>query len=310
MAKQVRKIIEIDEEKCTGCGLCIVDCAEGALAIVNGKAKIVKDSFCDGLGACIGACPEDALHIIEREADDFDEEAALAWVAQRDGKAAPAHGSHAPHAPHTPHGQHGHGPAHAGHGARHGHAHAGGQVSGHADGQTGGQTGDQAGGQAGGHGCGCPGSMAKRITPMQSAHSGIQAVTVEGGPVSGPGHWPLKIRLVPPTAEYLKGADVLVAADCASAASPIFHSEFARGKVVLIGCPKFDDTNAYVQKITDILATSGIRSIAVLRMEVPCCRGLSQAVFEAAKRAGTGIPVEEVIMTCGGGRAQQPLFGQ
>lgn len=277
MAKQVRKIIEIDEEKCTGCGLCIVDCAEGALAIVNGKAKIVKDSFCDGLGACIGACPEDALHIIEREADDFDEEAALAWVARRDGKAAPAHGQH---------GQHGHGPAHAGHGARHGHAHAG------------------------GHGCGCPGSMAKRITPMQSAHSGIQAVTVEGGPVSGPGHWPLKIRLVPPTAEYLKGADVLVAADCASAASPIFHSEFARGKVVLIGCPKFDDTNAYVQKITDILATSGIRSIAVLRMEVPCCRGLSQAVFEAAKRAGTGIPVEEVIMTCGGGRAQQTLFGQ
>lgn len=289
MAKQVRKIIEIDEEKCTGCGLCIVDCAEGALAIVNGKAKIVKDSFCDGLGACIGACPEDALHIIEREADDFDEEAALAWVARRDGKAAPAHGQH---------GQHGHGPAHAGHGARHGHAHAGGQ------------TGSQAGGQAGGHGCGCPGSMAKRITPMQSAHSGIQAVTVEGGPVSGPGHWPLKIRLVPPTAEYLKGADVLVAADCASAASPIFHSEFARGKVVLIGCPKFDDTNAYVQKITDILATSGIRSIAVLRMEVPCCRGLSQAVFEAAKRAGTGIPVEEVIMTCGGGRAQQTLFGQ
>lgn len=277
MAKQVRKIIEIDEEKCTGCGLCIVDCAEGALAIVNGKAKIVKDSFCDGLGACIGACPEDALHIIEREADDFDEEAALAWVARRDGKAAPAHGQH---------GQHGHGHAHAGHGARHGHAHAG------------------------GHGCGCPGSMAKRITPMQSAHSGIQAVTVEGGPVSGPGHWPLKIRLVPPTAEYLKGADVLVAADCASAASPIFHSEFARGKVVLIGCPKFDDTNAYVQKITDILATSGIRSIAVLRMEVPCCRGLSQAVFEAAKRAGTGIPVEEVIMTCGGGRAQQILFGQ
>lgn len=262
MAKSTRKIIQIDEDKCTGCGLCIVDCAEGALAIVDGKAKIVKDSFCDGLGACLGACPEDALHIIEREADEFDEEAAMAWVAERDGKAPAAHG-HAPYGP--------------GHGHQHHHQ---------------------------GGGCACAGSMAKKVAPIQAA------VVSSGGPVSGPGHWPLKIRLVPPTADYLKGADVLVAADCASAASPIFHSEFARGKVVLIGCPKFDDTDAYVQKITDILSTSGIKSITVLRMEVPCCRGLSASVFEAAKRAATDIPVSEAIMTCGGASASQTLFGQ
>lgn len=281
MTKIMRKIIQIDEEKCTGCGLCIIDCAEGALAIVDGKARIVKDSFCDGLGACLGACPEGALEVIEREADDFDEAAAMAWVAQRDGNAPHGHGQgHGKPAGHAPHGA-GHGIGHQ-HGHAHGHAHGGG-------------------------GCGCAGSMAKQVKP-------IQAAVVSGGPVSGPGHWPLKIRLVPPTADYLKGADVLVAADCASAASPIFHSEFARGKVVLIGCPKFDDTDAYVQKITEILSTSGIKSISVLRMEVPCCRGLSASVFEAAKRAtkqtGADIPVQEIIMTCGGGRAEQTLFGQ
>jgi len=283
MSKTTRKIIQIDEDKCTGCGLCIIDCAEGALAIVDGKAKIVKDSFCDGLGACLGACPEGALQIIEREADDFDEEAAMAWVAERDGTKPAGHGSH--------HGQH--------HAHQHGHHHGGGHGGGH--GRMHGAP--HGGGHGAGSGCGCAGSMAKQVTP-------IQAAVVSGGPVSGPGHWPLKIRLVPPTAEYLKGADVLVAADCASAASPIFHSEFARGKVVLIGCPKFDDTDAYVQKITDILSTSGIKSISVLRMEVPCCRGLSGAVFEAAKRAATDLPVQEIIMTCGGARAEQTLFGQ
>lgn len=251
MSKSVRKIIEINEERCDGCGLCVLDCAEGAIAIIDGKAKIIKDSYCDGLGACLGACPQDALKIIEREADDFDEEAAMAWVAERDAKAQNAALAPAP---------------------------------------------------AAASGCGCQGAMAKAVQP-------IQAVVSSGGPVSGPGHWPLKIRLVPPTAEYLKGADVLVAADCAAAASPIFHSEFAQGKVLLIGCPKFDDTEAYVQKLAEIIQSSGIRSIGVLRMEVPCCKGLSGALFEAVKRSGTDIPVQERIMTCAGGPAVKGLFG-
>ncbi len=276
MSKQYRKIIEIDEERCTGCGQCIVDCAEGALAIVDGKARIVKDSFCDGLGACIGACPENALRIIERDADAFNEAAAMDWVATRDSGQ-----SKTEEKPVTAKSAAGTGvPVHASGSATH---------------------------QARPHGGGCPGSMARRLTPPASLPF---AVATPDGPVSGPGHWPLKIRLVPPTAEYLRDADVLVAADCAAAASPLFHSEFARGKVVLIGCPKFDDTEAYAQKLADILTTSGVRSISVLRMEVPCCRGLSQAVVEAVRRSESPLEPEEIIMTCGGTRAQKTLFGQ
>lgn len=247
MNKVVRKIIEIDEERCDGCGLCVLDCAEGAIQIINGKAKIVKDEYCDGLGACLGACPQDALHIIEREAPEFDEEAAMEWVKQRDAKEAEAKATPAS----SP--------------------------------------------------CGCMGSHVKSMKTVE--------IEVPGNKVSGPGHWPLKIRLVPPTAPYLKGADVLVAADCAAAASPIFHSEFAKDKVVLIGCPKFDDTNEYVNKLADIIRTSGIRSISVLRMEVPCCTGLSRALADAIKLSGVAIEAKETIMTCGGARAEKTMFG-
>lgn len=243
----VRKIIEIDEERCDGCGLCVLDCAEGAIQIIDGKAKIVKDEYCDGLGACLGACPQDALHIIEREAPEFDEEAAMAWVAERDAKEEAA--KEAPKS--SP--------------------------------------------------CGCMGSHVKSMKTVE--------IEVPGSKVSGPGHWPLKICLVPPTAPYLKDADVLVAADCAAAASPIFHSEFARGKVVLIGCPKFDDTNEYVHKLADIIRNSGIRSISVLRMEVPCCTGLSRALADAIKLSGVDIEAQETIMTCGGAKAQKTMFG-
>lgn len=121
--------------------------------------------------------------------------------------------------------------------------------------------------------------------------------------MKGPGHWPLKIRLVPPTAPFLKGADVLVAADCAAAASPHFHNHFAAGKVVLIGCPKFDDTEAYAERLADILRVSGVASLTVLRMEVPCCRGLSAAAEKARILSGTDLAVKDVVMTCAGGAA-------
>jgi len=247
MNKVVRKIIEIDEERCDGCGLCVLDCAEGAIQIINGKAKIVKDEYCDGLGACLGACPQDALHIIEREAPEFDEEAAMEWVKQRDAQETATKKALAS----SP--------------------------------------------------CGCMGSQVKSMKTVE--------IAVPGSKVSGPGHWPLKIRLVPPTAPYLKNADVLVAADCAAAASPIFHSEFAKDKVVLIGCPKFDDTNEYVKKLADIIHSSGIRSISVLRMEVPCCTGLSRALADAIKLSGAAIEATETIMTCGGARAEKTMFG-
>lgn len=244
----VRKIIEIDEERCDGCGLCVLDCAEGAIQIIDGVAKIVKDEYCDGLGACLGACPQDALKIIEREAPEFDEEAAMEWVRERDAKEAAAKEEAPKSSP-----------------------------------------------------CGCMGSQVKSMKTVE--------IQVPGNKVSGPGHWPLKIRLVPPTAPYLKNADVLVAADCAAAASPIFHSEFAAGKVVLIGCPKFDDTQEFVRKLADIIRNSGIRSIGVLRMEVPCCTGLSKALADAIKLSGVDIDATETIMTCGGGRAEKGMFG-
>lgn len=279
--KTTRKIIEIDEERCNGCGLCVLDCAEGAIAIVDGKAKVVSDSFCDGLGACLGSCPQDALHIIEREAVPFDEEAALEHVRKRDSG-------------NMHHGQ-----------AAHGAELSGNMVV-----------------RGTGHG-GCPGAALRSFgkdVPVfavsADAASGTSACSGAGSsagpgagseagfrPVTGPGHWPLKIRLVPPTAPFLKGADVLVAADCAAAASPFFHSHFARGKVVLIGCPKFDDTEAYTIRLAEILADSGIASLTVLRMEVPCCRGLSAAVEKARTLSGTKIPIREVVMTRAGGEA-------
>lgn len=279
--KTTRNILEIDEERCDGCGACVLDCAEGAIAIVDGKAKIVSDSFCDGLGACIGSCPQGALRIIQRDAVPFDEEAAMAHVRTRDGAPPHAGNPHSACARPDGHGVHGHYGL-ARHAEQLGHGHAQGHGQGH-------------------HG-GCPGSMvrsfAKGDAPMPDAI---------GGPVSGPGHWPLKIRLVPPTAPYLKGADVLVAADCAAAASPLFHSHFAKGKVVLIGCPKFDDVDVYVQRLADILTTGGIRSMTVLRMEVPCCRGLSAALAKAREASGADTPLHEMVMSCQGAPAPTPL---
>lgn len=284
--KTTRNILEIDEERCDGCGACVLDCAEGAIAIVDGKAKIVSDSFCDGLGACIGSCPQGALRIIQREAVPFDEDAAMEHVRQRDG----AEGAEAPQTPSGGHhGHHAHHGRHDGHGV-HGQYGLGARPAGHGP-----------HGHGGGHG-GCPGSMIRSF-----AKADAPTFAVAEGPVSGPGHWPLKIRLVPPTAPYLKDADVLVAADCAAAASPLFHSHFARGKVVLIGCPKFDDTEAYAQRLADILATSGIRSMTVLRMEVPCCRGLTAALAKARELSGTNVPLNEMVMTCQGAPAPTPL---
>lgn len=265
--KTTRNILEIDEERCDGCGACVLDCAEGAIAIVDGKAKIVSDSFCDGLGACLGSCPQGALRIIQRDAVPFDEEAAMEHVRTRDGAQPRTGDHHAAHVRPDGHGVHGH-YGQAGHGRQ----------------------------------GGCPGSMIRSFAKSEAPMFGVAE-----GPVSGPGHWPLKIRLVPPTAPYLKDADVLVAADCAAAASPLFHSHFARGKVVLIGCPKFDDTDAYAQRLAEILATSGIRSMTVLRMEVPCCRGLTAALAKARELSGTTVPLNEMVMTCQGAPAPTPL---
>ncbi len=234
--KVMRKIIEINEEKCTGCGQCVVACAEGAIEIRDGKAKIIRDLLCDGLGACIGECPEDALKIIEREADEFDEHAVHEHLTQRDAKA-----SAKPMA------------------------------------------------------CGCPSSHIQSFMPQGSCQTANapRAVSQETSALS---HWPVQIKLVPPTAPFLKGADLLVAADCVPVAYPAMHSELLKGRTVMIGCPKFDNAEEYIEKFVQVFQQSGIRSVTVAVMEVPCCSAMLTVIRRAMERSGMNIPIQEVVV--------------
>lgn len=240
--KILRNIVEIDEERCNGCGQCVRDCAEGAIAIVDGKAKVLADFLCDGLGACLGGCPQDALHIVQREAEAFDEQAVLKHM-----DANAAHHVHDPRDPFAPQGQ---------------------------------------------LECGCSSSHARVLEgPALTGLSAVApAATVNR-------HWPVKLRLVPPTAPFLRGAHIVIAADCAATASPLFH-HWAAGKVVLIACPKFEDSQAIVRKLTDIIAQSAPASLTVLRMEVPCCKGLMGMCEQAA--LGSALKVDNVVMGCNG----------
>ncbi|NJB67712.1 NAD-dependent dihydropyrimidine dehydrogenase PreA subunit [Desulfobaculum xiamenense] len=241
MAAIIRKIIEIDEELCNGCGQCVPACAEGALSIVNGKARVVRDMFCDGLGACLGECPTGALRIIEREADPFDEEAAMAHVertrvAAGGGCPGTALRTFAP------------------------------------------------------HGGGCPGSAMATFDAASGAASADAPSRV--GDLM---HWPVQIRLIPPHAPFLNGADLIVAADCAPVAMPDFHARFVGGNAVMIGCPKFDDAG-YVERFRQLFSTADVRSVTVVRMEVPCCQGLPVAVREGLRQSGRDVPYREVVV--------------
>ncbi|RJQ66639.1 MAG: 4Fe-4S ferredoxin [Desulfobacteraceae bacterium] len=234
-----RKIIQIEEDKCDGCGNCVINCAEGALAVVDGKAKVLSDNLCDGLGACIGECPQDALHIVERDAEAFDEEAVEEHLHSRKNAAQSREA--------LP--------------------------------------------------CGCPSAQIQSFTPCAQANRPAQR-TDEGG--SALTHWPVQIRLVPPNAPFLKGADLLVAADCVPVAFPSFHQDLLKGKAVMLGCPKFDDAPAYVEKFSAIFKTAGIKSITVVVMEVPCCAGLPRIVQKALQETGVKIPFNQVVVSTRG----------
>jgi ferredoxin len=238
--KVSRKIIRIDEDLCTGCGECVPSCAEGAIEIVDGKARVLAEKFCDGLGACLKECPSGALSIEERVAEDFDEHAVESHLAERDKAQAP-------------------------------------------------QAEDPMA-------CGCPSSHIQilgRTGPCEKANEpcGQEA---SGSELS---HWPVQIRLVPPKAPFLKGAHLLVAADCTPVAYPGFHRDFLKGKTVLMGCPKFDDVDAYVEKFRDIFREADIQSVTVLDMEVPCCSALPGIVKKGMKDAGKKVPLEEVTIS-------------
>jgi len=225
--KVKRKIIRIDDELCDGCGTCVPSCAEGAIEVVDGKARVVAEKYCDGLGACLRECPKGALTIEEREAEEFDEKAVEEYLASK-GKEEAAH--------QIPMAQ------------------------------------------------GCPSAKLQTFVPRQPAEE-------PAAQASALSHWPVQIRLVPPTAPFLKGANLLVAADCAPVAYPNFHRDFLKGKAVMIGCPKFDDVQGYVDKFTDIFRTANIKSVTVLYMEVPCFSPLPNLVSRAMEFAVKKVPL-------------------
>jgi Pyruvate/2-oxoacid:ferredoxin oxidoreductase delta subunit len=239
--KVMRKIIEIDEELCDGCGLCIPSCAEGALQVIDGKAKLVGDKYCDGLGACLGECPNDALKTVEREAEAFDEEAVEALLQSREKEKK----ADAPVLP-----------------------------------------------------CGCPSTLLQSFTPPPDP--GVaQPVSRQSVPPAL-SHWPIQINLVPATASFLKGADLLIAADCTAFTYPDFHQTFLKGKVLLVGCPKFDDVKGYERKFAEIFSTADIRSVTIAVIEVPCCQGLPMIVKKAMDISGKKIPTQVVVITTRG----------
>lgn len=264
--KVMRKVVRIDEERCNGCGVCVPACAEGALQIVDGKAKLVSDRYCDGLGDCLGECPEGAITIEEREAEEFDEAAAARHA--RSGACGHDHCAE----PHTGHA--GARPAPGG---------------GHAD--TGCRAEDSLP-------CGCPSAS---VTRLEGRETGV----CHGAPADWSpklGHWPVQLTLVPPGAPFLRGADVVLTADCVPFAYPRLHPDFLEGRAVMVACPKLDDFPAHQAKLTDILRVSGVKSLSVVRMEVPCCSGLTHLAREAIRGSGQEIPLEEVVIGIRGSR--------
>jgi len=249
----VRKIIRIDEEKCDGCGDCVAACEEGAIRIIDGKAKLVSDVLCDGFGACLGECPQGALTIEEREAEAFDE----ATV-----KKHPATIKQPVSAPPLM-------------------AHAG----------------------------GCPGSAMRQFAGPAAA-SGLATAPATGGfqPAypSLLGHWPIQLMLVPPGAPFLEGADLVVCADCVPFTVPDFHARYLQGRAVLVGCPKLDDLNFYLEKLQALFQQAQPSRITVLRMEVPCCGGIADAALRARDRAVPHVPTEIHTIGVRGGIHQEP----
>lgn len=231
----LRKIIHIDEDKCNGCGACADACHEGAIGMVAGKAKLLRDDYCDGLGDCLPVCPTNAIRFTEREAAAYDEAAVLA--AKREN----AHG-----------------------------------VSTDLP-------------------CGCPGTQSKRIEHGAQENES----TAQSAPPSRLSQWPVQVKLVPVNASWFDGAKLLIAADCTAYAYAAFHERFIRGHITLVGCPKLDDVD-YADKLTEIIKTNDIKSVTVVRMEVPCCCGLEYAAKTALQNSGKFIPWQVVTIATDG----------
>ena len=233
--KMIRRIIQIDREKCNGCGACAEACHEGAIAMVDGKAELMWDDYCDGLGDCLPACPTGASTFVEREAAAYDEQA----VMENKQKKMRKEGMTLP--------------------------------------------------------CGCPGSQSRQIKRAEDPHAGAQCAVQE----SRLSQWPVQIKLVPVNAPYFDGAKLLIAADCTAYAYAAFHERFMRGHITLVGCPKLDSVD-YAEKLTEIIRENDVKSVTVVRMEVPCCGGLERAAVTALKNSGKFIPWQVVTVTLDG----------
>lgn len=239
----VRKIVQIDEEKCDGCGQCVPSCAEGAIRIIDGKARLVSDVYCDGLGACLGRCPQDAITIVEREAGEFDEVAVATHLATKNA---------------SPPGR-------------------------------------------------CPGTAVQnfglKVLPTSAPRTSPQASApgADGSPrASQLSHWPVQLSLIPPGAAFLQNADLLLAAQCVAFAMADFHERLLRQNPVAIACPKLDDGQTHLAKLTSLLQMSDVKSLSVIHMEVPCCTGLVRMARAAIEASGKDLPLHDVVISTRG----------
>ncbi|MFC1907665.1 ATP-binding protein [Chloroflexota bacterium] len=270
--KVMRKIVNIDEDKCTGCGICIPNCVEGALQIVDGKARLIKEIYCDGLGACLGECSEDAITIEERVADEFDEDATnehMSVQAVHEPEPCGCPGSavrqfEAPARAEEP-------------------QPCGCQGSAVRQFEAPVRVEEPLP-------CGCPGSSVRQFeTPAQT----VAAASSQRSTLT---QWPVQLTLVPPSAPFLNGADLLLVADCVPFAYAGFHQDMLRDHAVLVACPKLDSFEAHQQKLNQIISQSGVRSLTVVHMEVPCCFGIVQMAQEAVRASGRDIPFKDVTV--------------
>ena len=244
-----RRIIEIDEKKCNGCGACAAACHEGAIAMVDGKAKLMRDDYCDGLGDCLPTCPTGAITFVEREAAAYDEKAVMANKQEMMKEKMKKEGMKLPG--------------------------------------------------------GCPGSRLRVIEHENHGFSGCRNEQQGAGSdgrwemTSRLSQWPVQIKLVPVNAPYFAGAKILIAADCTAYAYAAFHERFIKGHITLVGCPKLDSVD-YSEKLTEIIRSNDIKSVTVVRMEVPCCGGLEHAAVTALKNSGKFIPWQVVTISIDG----------